>query len=221
MFERSELQKGLERNNKCPRCNKLIFFAHTYEFGGQKRRTVTNPKDPAAIAECPRCHRRWFFFERPVTFEILEGERTTEVAFTEDMILDNSKGATPLMRNRSISREWAKTISLESERTDTKQAKFGLSSQGISLESMAEQAIRSKYARSEEQSQTFTDDLQFEVPPGTKRRVVLTFNHNWQHGKLVLVKPEDDPVEIPYRIVDGLTLDVAQEDEPVVQPQRT
>lgn len=215
MPDRSELEKVFERNNKCPRCNKLILFTHTYEYGAQKRRTITNPKDLAAVAECPRCHGSWFYFERPATIEVVPGERSTEVAFTESLTLDNSKGTTPLKRNRSISREWTKAISLESEQSDTKQTTFGLSTQGVSLSSMAEQAIRSKFSISEEQKHIYTDELEFEVPAGTKRRVVLTFNHNWQHGKLILAEPEGGMVEVPYRFVDSLTLDVAQEDNQV------
>jgi hypothetical protein len=215
MPSRSRQQITAELSNKCPRCSKFLFFTYTYEFGGRKRRTVTNPRDPAAVAECPRCHGSWFYFERPATIEIIMGDRSIEPSFTESLILDNSKGATSLKRSQSISREWTKTVLIEGEQVKTRQTTLGLSMQGVSLGSMAEQAIRSKHSLSEERKETYTDLLEFEVPPGTKRRVVLTFNHNWQHGKLILTSPEGDPIEIPYRVVDFLTMDVTQEDEQV------
>ncbi|HUB98738.1 MAG TPA: hypothetical protein VMS11_02830 [Solirubrobacterales bacterium] len=189
-------------------------FVHTYEYG-QKRRSIATPKDPATVAECPRCHDSWFFFERPATIEVVTGDRTVEPAFAERLVLDNSKAATPLKRTHSISREWKKTISLESEQTRTEQVTLGLAIEGVSLGTMAEQAIRSKHSLSEEQTYTYTDSLDFEVPAGTIRRVTLSFNHTWQHGTLILTDPEEDPVRIPYKVIDSLTMDVAQEDEKV------
>jgi DNA-directed RNA polymerase subunit RPC12/RpoP len=218
MPEKSALQKAWERSNQCPHCGRSTLLTHTYEYGGEKRRTFTNPKDPAAVAECPRCHGRWFFFERPVTIEVVEDLRTTEVASTDEMVLDNSKGRTPLKRSQSISREWTQTVAVEQERTDGTQTKFGLAAQGVSLETMAEQAVRSKYSISETQKLTRTDELQLDVPAGTKRRLVMTFKRTWQHGKLVLTPADGDPVEVPYKVVADVTLDVAQVDEQFAEP---
>ncbi|HVQ57733.1 MAG TPA: hypothetical protein VMS60_02385 [Solirubrobacterales bacterium] len=215
MPTRSEQQRATERSSKCPRCNKFILFTHTYEFGGEKKRTISYPKDPATVAECPRCHGSWFYFERPATIEIVKGERSVEPAFTEELTLDNSKGANSLKRSQSISREWTKEVSLEGEQVNTEQSTFGVAIQGVSLGAMAEQAIRSKHSLSEGQKQTYTDTLDFEVPVGVRRRVVLTFKHNWQHGKLVLAEPDGDSIEIPYKVVDFLTMDVSQQDEQV------
>ena len=213
MPNESEMQQSFARRSRCPRCEKLILFTHTYEHGGKKRRTLTEPKDPAAVAECPRCHGNWFYFERPATIEVVKGNRSIEPAFSEALLLDNAKGATALKRTHTISREWSKTISLVEEEIDTKQAKLGLSIEGVGLETLAEQAIRSELSLSEEEKHIFSDALEFEVPAATRRRVTLTFNHNWQHGTLILTDPESGSVQIPYKVVDSLTMDVIQEDE--------
>jgi hypothetical protein len=220
-LSRSAEQRYWDKHTKCPRCKRWIIYTVTYEPGGRVRR-IRNPKHPAALVECPRCHDRWFFFQQPVEIEFLEGEQSSTIAHTEEIELDNSRGTSPLLRTRTISEEWTHTYEVEREETNTTGLKAGLGIEhGPNLEVTAEQAIKERYSISDQKKETYSEELSFEVPPGVRRNVRVTFKEVWEQGRVRLALPstardfesdEVTKVELPFRVVVDVVMDVAQED---------
>jgi hypothetical protein len=122
MPEHSEVQKVVDSSSRCPRCRRYLVYTTTYEPNGRVRR-ILNPTHPAALAECPYCHERWFFFTQPVDVEIVETGRTYEMAKTDKMVLDNRRGRSPLVRKYTISEEWSQEYEIEREHSDTESVK--------------------------------------------------------------------------------------------------
>ena len=89
---------------------------------------------------------------------------------------------------------------------------FTLGNDLVNLTAVAKNTVSSSYKVSRTETKTFSDELEFEVPAGVSRRVTLTFNRVWQLGHLRLAHDDGTSAEIPFRVVVGLSLDVAQED---------
>lgn len=204
-----------QRNSRCPHCNKFLWWSRDYVNGKEvKPLRFTPPKDPAAVAECPKCHGRWFIYEQARTIEVREGSREDEVAYQDEILLDNSRGASPMKRKQTITREWTETLEIELENSETSEVTAKIGGDVASLQAMAQNALKSTYRLSQTETKTFSDELEFEVPAGVRRRVILTFKRVWQHGVLELRSKEGEPAtEVPYKLVVGLKFDMAFEDD--------
>ncbi len=217
----SEEQRVLNKNSKCPRCDRLLLYTTTYEPTGRVRR-VLNPTDPLSLAECPRCHQRWFYFEQPLQIEFIEGPRESEEGELSELVLDNRRGTSDLKRKRTVTQEWTQRYEVERENTETVGAKLGANIGAIAtLEVTAEQALKERYAVSEEKREVYTEELSFEVPAGVCRKVRLAFKHHWQAGVIRVRLPssgnpgesqEAEQLEVPFRVMVDVSMDLAQED---------
>jgi hypothetical protein len=210
-LKRSEGYDEFKRRSHCPRCHKYILFTRTFEFDGTKKRVFTEPKDPAAVAECPKCDGRWFVFDRPSKLEAIETATTTEVDSRQEIHLDNSRGTSPLQRKVTISREWTQTLTIGAEVSESGELGAGIGTEPLTLSAKVAQAVKATYSISQEQKRTYSDEVQFEVPPGVWRTAVLTFQRVLQHGVMRL-SDDDGDREFPFSFVANLSLDVAQED---------
>ncbi len=198
-------------------------YTLTYEPDGRVRR-ILPPTDPASLVECPRCHQRWFFFTQPVRIDFVDGKQWAKEAYVDEMVLDNRKGSSPLVRKRTVSEEWTQTYEVEREETQTNTTKLSAGVEhGPSIEVTAEQALKERYSISEQKKQVYTEELAFEVPPGVCRHVRIIFKEVWQAGIVRLSLPtagqqaeakETNNVEIPFRAVINVAMDLVQEDTP-------
>lgn len=200
------------RSSRCPHCNKLLLYTRDYVDG----RAVSPwrfgpPKDPSTIQECPKCSGRWSVYGTPMKIEVEEGNRESEVAYQEEIVLDNLRGKSLLKRKKTISEEWTQTLDLGSERSATQESSLRLGNDTIGITEMAQNALKTTYRLSQGQTKTYSEELDFEVPAGVRRRVTLIFKRVWQYGRL---RFEDDgrSMEIPFKVVVGLELDVTQDD---------
>jgi phage FluMu protein Com len=212
-LSRSKEEEYFTWRLRCPRCKKFLLYDRTYEPNGRVRR-IFKPTDPASLSECPRCHQRWFFYKQPDEIEVLETHQSTDELRREEIELDNSRGVSELKRTRSVSEEWTQSYTLEREETMSAGVKgtFGVDG-GPKVEVTAEQALKERFAISEQKKRTFAEEISFEVPPGVVRKVTLTFKRTWQHGTIRLTPPGESPVEVPFKVVAALQMDITQVDE--------
>lgn len=209
---RSKDENHFHWRMRCPRCQRLILHSRTYEPSGRVRR-IRRPTDPASLSECPRCHQRWFYYQQPDQIEVLETRQSSDELRREEFVLDNTKGTSTLKRTRSVSEEWTQAYSLEREETDTATITGTLGVDGgPSAAVTAEQALKERFAISEQKKRTFTEEISFEVPPGVSRSVLLTFKRTWQHGTIRVTPPDEEAFEVPFKVATALMMDVAQED---------
>lgn len=209
----SQLHEKFRRNSRCPHCDRQLWRWDDY-VNGHKVSGIrfTPPKDKSAVAQCPKCHGRWPVYERDASIEVIEGPRESVPAFTEEFTLDNSRGRSALRRTKTITHEWAQTIELSTERIDAEETGLTFGNDVVKITEVAKNSVSSNYKVSRTDSKTFSDELDFEVPEGVSRLVTLTFNRVWQLGRIRLTHEEGTSVEVPFRLVVGLNLDVAQED---------
>ena len=209
----SQTYAKFQRNSRCPNCHQHLWYWHDYVNGYKvSGLRFTPPKDRSAVAQCPKCHGSWPVYERETSIEIIEGPRESVPAFTEGFTLDNGRGRSTLRRTRSITHEWSQLIELSTERVEAGESGLTVGNDLVSITAVAKNSVSSSYKISHAETKTFSDELEFEVPEGLSRRVTLTFNRVWQLGRLRLTHEDGTSAEIPFRVVVGLTLDVAQED---------
>lgn len=207
-------QLYFETASRCPRCRRLLLYSRTYEYGGKVKR-IRTPRDPAALAECPRCNGRWFYYEQPTVTEFVETHQTVEVIRTEEMHFDNVRATSPLRRTDTVTEEWAQSYDLEVEQTAAEGTKLSLGlEKGPSVDVTAEQSLKQRFAISEQKRRTFTQEIPIEVPPGVKRTVILTFKRIWQHGTISLRPAEGPSITMPFKVVINVRMDQAQVDDP-------
>lgn len=203
------------RTSHCPSCGKFIWYTHQYVDGRRVDGLRFGPlKDPAAMSECPKCKFRWFVYERRLTVDIVEGERTSEVVAEQVMKLDNSAGSSPLRRTKEIKEEWSRHLEVDRETSTKEQEGLVIGQKDVvAFSLLAENALKVNYRTVEETRRTYTETFAFEVPAGVVRTVTFTFRQIWQHGTVRGHGPDGTVVECPYRVVDSIELDVKQVDE--------
>lgn len=208
----SEMYSTYSRTNRCPHCQKFLWYTREFVNGVELNPlALTHSKHPAAVAQCPKCQQQWPVYRRDMEIRVLEDRRESLPAWTEEFTLDNLHGRTSLRRTKGISREWTHTIELETTASRSTESGVQLGNDLVQISEVATNAISSTYRAAKTETQTFTESLEFDVPPGMSRRVVLTFKRVWQSGRLELVSAEN-VTTVPFRIVVGLELDVAQHD---------
>lgn len=216
----SKEQQVCNSKSKCPRCNHFLWYTTTYEPSGRVRR-ILNPTDPRSLAECPRCHQRWFYFEQPLQVDFVEERRWSEEGTVSELTLDNRRGVSELNRRQTVTQEWTQRYEVEREKSESVGAKLGADLGAIAtLELTAEQTLKERYSVSEEKKEVYTEELTFEVPAGVCRTVRLTFREQWQGGVVSVQLPPSGPagdppgeeLRVPYRVMVGMSMDLAQED---------
>jgi hypothetical protein len=210
-------QTTFTRNMRCPLCGKFLWYSHDYLDGRRVDGIRFGPlKDPAAMSQCPKCGGLWFVYERELQFEIVEGDRTTEVAAEQTMTLDNLQGSSPLRRRKEVSQEWNTQLEITVEESSTRQNGIQIGTKDVaSFSAIAENALKVNYRTIEESRRKYTETFEFEVPVGVIRTVTFTFQRIWQHGVLRTEAQDGTVVECPYRVISGFELDVKQIDSSV------
>lgn len=210
----SKQYQDYKRTSRCPHCNKFLWWSREYVNGKEvKEWRIRPPEDPSAIAECPKCNGRWFIYEGTNQIEVIEGARESEVAYSEEFVLDNSRGVSSLRTTKTVTYEWSQVLEISVETNDVSESSVKFGGDIASLNFMAQNAIKTTYKLSEEKLRTYSNEFPFDVPVGVRRRVVMTFKRVWQHGHLILKSADGSCSKLPYKVVVALDFDqIAQED---------
>lgn len=211
-----ELSRDFEeynKHNRCPRCGKTIFHSRMFVDGRAKKGiNFGAPKDNSTVFQCPKCGGEWLAYQRDAIIEVLEGERQSVVAFSEEFTLDNSRGRSAFKRTKSISHEWSQAIELSTDETQSEEFGFKIGNAAANINTVAKSILSSNYKISQTETKTYSDSLEFEVPAGVSRHVTLSFKRVWQSGRIHLNYESEAGIFVPFKIVVGLEMDVTQED---------
>ncbi|GAB1541961.1 hypothetical protein NUACC21_46340 [Scytonema sp. NUACC21] len=207
--------------------------------------------DRSAIAECPKCKKRWAVFSESqpgmirqktkimtvrsnqpekltekeqliasgiVSLTILETEKVEEFWGAEQRLVNNSNGATNLIRKFAISKEWSQSYTIEYENTTIcgTEGRINLQNFNLNLDNFkltAQNNLKEKYSISESSKQTYGEEIVIQIPPYTKLRVFFQWKRLWQHGLIKFKDDKSSEFEVPFRVVIGITFDQMQVDE--------
>jgi hypothetical protein len=75
-----------------------------------------------------------------------------------------------------------------------------------------EDVLRDKYSYSYGTKHTYAEDIQIEVPPFKRVKVLLKWKNILEVGTIVLQNQRGERIDLPFSIVVGVTFDQAQLD---------
>ena len=114
----------MEKSNRCPRCGRHIWYTRQFSNGREDKKLRFGPlRDPAAIEQCPKCNGRWFAYDQSTLIDVVEGDTSSEVVSSRDIVMDNSKGTTSMTRTKTISQEWSQSYELSVEEGTVSESK--------------------------------------------------------------------------------------------------
>lgn len=224
MFGYSKEHVKFFLTSKCPLCGKLIFRALLFKGDGTRISlpTFVWNLDRSAVAECPKCRQRWpvFATSTPAVSKQQHIGATMETIISEEplgeeqRLIDNSKSVISLTRRFTISKEWSQFCVIEYEKAQITERELDIGiNMAASIKMGTEEVLRAKYSISEETRRTYTEEIVLEVPAKTKVRVYMHWKRLWQHGLVKLRDQKNKEIEVPFKVVVGVTFDQTQHDE--------
>lgn len=224
-----EYKKYLTLGYKCPECSQSLLNSagfvtkgQFYDINGNKLAPMAVVFNRSALLECENCHYRWPVFKNVTksaskkfyTVDVVETHRSEESLGIDQRLIDNSKSSTTISRRFSVSKEWAKTYSIECENSITKGAELNLGLNEISSIKLAsDDAVRKQYSIASEERENYEEGIEVEVPAHTKLCISFHWKRIWQHGFIRFRNDDNLEFQVPFQIVVGVTFDQAQIDE--------
>lgn len=145
--------------------------------------------------------------------KIVKRGRTDEPIGAEERIIDNSQSGSKLIRNLKISREWTYSYAVEHEKAHTATSTTNIQIRhGMAKSRSVEDVLRDKYSYSYGTKHTYAEDIQIEVPPFKRVKVLLKWKNILEVGTIVLQNQRGERIDLPFSIVVGVTFDQAQLD---------
>ncbi|HEX8692513.1 MAG TPA: hypothetical protein VF746_08850 [Longimicrobium sp.] len=211
--------------SRCPFCRDFILKPRYREPDGTAP-PVLKPLpfwDRAAVAECPKCNHTWPVFadgdpagepQATSLVSFVETDRVEEPLGQEQRIIDNSKSSITLTRRFSLSKEWSQSYVLEYEKAQQNGTQLTIGAgDALGFQATAESNLKQRYSITEEARQVYAEEITLEVPARTRLRVVFDWKRIWQRGVVVVQHGPGQLLQVPFRVVVGVTFDQAQVDE--------
>ena len=123
------------------------------------RSNVPAPAGPTAPAPPPQA---------PVTYHVIQGSRYEVPMGEETRTIDNSKSSSSTVRVVRLTREWAKTYTLDTERNMTVSGSAGLGIRVLDLKAEADRQVKNAYSVSSEERETFEEEVTLTIVKYTK-----------------------------------------------------
>jgi hypothetical protein len=117
------------------------------------------------------------------------------------------------MRVVRLTREWARTCTVDVEHITTVHASAGLGIHVLDLKAEAERTLGKTYTATTEERETFAEEVTLNIAPHTKSTIVFSWKEIRQKGVVQVVESGLE-VRIPYEVVVGVTFDQQQIDAP-------
>jgi hypothetical protein len=163
--------------------------------------------------------RVWRALPPPTTSTVIEGmryevieEKSFEVALNEETrIIDNSESSSSTTRVMRVTREWAKTCTLEANQAKAVRGTAGLGIHALMLEAEATRTLENTYSVTREERRIFVEEVTLNIARHTKSKIIFSWKEIRQAG-IVRLSGTDFEMHIPYQVVVGLTFDQKQAD---------
>ena len=234
MFEFSTEHQKFRRTNRCPRCRKGIMWLTFIKPDGTSMSAMSawlTKLNKRAI--CRHCGYSWSVYsaaQYPAAeydeqtaapprlslaeeIIVMEGKRIEVPLGNESRTIDNLASSSSSIRAVRLSREWARTWAVDTERTTTVRGSAGLGVHLLSLKADAERTLRNTYSITTDEKQTFTEEVTLNIAEHKKVKIIFFWKQICQIGAVQLIGKKFE-VRIPYEVVVGLTFDQQQIDIP-------
>jgi hypothetical protein len=142
---------------------------------------------------------------------VIEGPRYEVQLGDETRTIDNTKSGSFTMRVVRLTREWARTCTVDVEHVATVHASAGLGIHVLDLKAEAERTLSKTYSTTAEERDTFAEEVTLNIAPHTKSTIVFSWKEIRQKGVVQVVEAGFE-VRIPYEVVVGVTFDQQQID---------
>ena len=149
----------------------------------------------------------------PTASTLIEGSRYEVPLGEETRTIDNSKSSSSTQRVVKLTREWAKTYTLDVEHDMTFHGSAGLGIHVLDLKAEAERTLRDTYSVTSEERETFEEDVTLNIAKHTKSEINFFWKEIRQKG-IVQISGADFEAQIPYEVTVGITFDQQQIDTP-------
>jgi len=134
--------------------------------------------------------------------------------WSREVHMDNARGTTPMLRTKTITQDWSQTYELSVEEGAVSESSIGVGKGGVAtISAMAQNALKTTYRIGQETRKTYTEEIPFDVPPGKRQVMTLTFRRIWQHGILRVVDPNGETKDVPFKVVVDVEMDMVRKDE--------
>jgi hypothetical protein len=77
----------------------------------------------------------------------------------------------------------------------------------VTIKTEALASLRERYSIAVEEEQIFQEEIDVTVPPGSAVQIVLHWKRIWQEGNVILSFPNGGSLQLPFRLVAGMTFD--------------
>jgi hypothetical protein len=148
-----------------------------------------------------------------ITSTVVEGSRYEVPLGEESRTVDNSKSSSPTTRVVRLTREWARTCTVDVERDMTVRGSAGLRIGVLDLKAEAERMLRTTYSVTSEERETFAEEVTLNVAKRTKSEIIFFWKEIRQKG-IVRISGAGFEARVPYEVAVGLTFDQQQIDTP-------
>ncbi len=223
MFGLSQEHKRFNLTGKCPRCGRFIFARFTKPNGQAiSPLTVLPLMDRGAIANCRKCGGQWRVFgetdpptqetpiesHRSATVTLIDSGRTLEPIGDEVRTIDNARSDVQSVRRIKATRRWLRRCEVGWEQSESRISGINVDpGLLVTLKHEVENAVRRSHSASDEQEDTFEEEIEITVPGRTAVQVTLSWKRIWQEGLAVCTAPSGQVIQLPYRLVAGVTFD--------------
>lgn len=213
---------------KCPHCGRhgrVVFMASD---GTELSFLKVNLSFPVAraflagkypVSRCRLCNGTWQVWASPAhtgpfppRARITETTRTAEPIGDDLFSVDNAGSAATQTRRLRVSKRWQQHYEVHAEQARTIKTGTGSGPAVVKATFAAEDAVKSHYWTSEETEHTFSEEIEFTIPPNTVTEIRLRWKRLWQEGYATVTDAAGTTTNIPFRAVVGVTFDQQNRD---------
>lgn len=205
----------------CPKCHKFLLLGlgslrYFDSAGNQLPFSSVQGTRRDITAQCPKCLATLPVWRNDSALKptsawtvqaVVETERFEEPIGNDERVIDASKTSAAVARNLTFTKEWSRSLTIESEKTNTHSVAAGLGFDSISIRSTAEAAVRNRYEVSTTDHEAHTEEMSINVPAGTRQRIILHWKRVWQRGIVQLVDKSGRQLDVPFNIAVDVTFD--------------
>jgi hypothetical protein len=217
----SEELRAVAWKSHCPKCHKwllagLASLRYFDAAGNQLGFSSVQGTRRDITAQCPKClatlpvwrHDSASKSDSTWTVQaIVETERFEERIGNDERVIDASNTSATIVRNITFSKEWSRSLTIESEESSSRSMSTGLDLNSISIRSTAEQALRNRYNVSTTERETRTEEMSISVPGGTRQQIILQWKRVWQKGIVQLADKTGRRIDLPFNVAVDVTFD--------------
>lgn len=144
---------------------------------------------------------------------VVVGTKLEEDQSPEEWEVDNSTGSCTTTYQRTFSKEWTKSLSIDSEEIHRNSKEIGVKvSQVSEVMNHAESELRKKYVLAGELKQKHESNQEIQVLPYKRVRVFSRWIRVVEFGKVVFIDQYGQTMEMPYNTVVGMKFEQTQRD---------